>query len=297
MANYPINYLQSPATIVNEALDLIGCSDKQLLGDLSDGTPIAECARRNYGQGLRELLRVAHWNFARRMDSLTLLGDATGQTSNVSTVVESPWTYAYAWPTDAVAARWMPCLTPQDTTNPPQTTGSSILAPVPFMPGRFLVSSSSDYPIESGVLPWDQLPALGNTEGVGPVYRRIILTDIPNALFVYTRLVTVIEEWDPMFRNAMDAMMALALIPVAISEPKLRMAARAEMMALARNAIADARVANGNDAGYPQSTDHQPSWITARSGGANTWALAGGGLSGYTYAPWDASMSWCGGVF
>jgi hypothetical protein len=177
------------------------------------------------------------------------------------------------------------------------TTGTSTLVPYPMIPGRFLVSSSDQYPIEVGTLPWSQLPDLQRTEGVGPVNRKIILTDCPCAEFVYTRLGTIIEEWDDLFRQAFVTMMALVLAPVAITDPKLRTAEIDRLRPVLKNAVADARVANGNEQGMPQSTDHQPLWISARGG----WGWGNGmgdiGTTGWYFYPYDSALSWCGSVF
>lgn len=297
MSSAAVAYLQTPATIVNESLDSIGQSNK-VIGDLTDGGTIAEAARRNYGQVLRHLLRASYWGFARKQAYLTLLGDSTGQTPNISTQVDVPWTYAYAWPIDGVAGRWMPSISPQQTINPPLTTGQFIGQNVPNIPGEFLVSSSSLYPIEVGTLPWDQQPDLQRTFGVGPVVRTIILTNICNAMFVYTAFTPTIEQWDPDFRQAMVALMALTLCPVAIDDPKERILQRNDMIRIAKNTIDDARVKSGNsDFGYPQSTDRLPPWITARSGGFNAWG--GNGYNTGTlglYMPWEP-FSLGGNVF
>lgn len=295
----PIPYLQPPATIINQAMDMLGQPGK-IVGDITDGTVVGEAARRNYGQGLRQLLRTAHWDWARKRAKLTLLGDATGQSAlPISPFVECPWTYAYEWPIDAVQGRWLPWspinAQPSTPQGVPLTTGVSALALYPMQPGRFLVSSSDQYPVQVGAVPWTQQPDLQRTEGVGPVSRKIILTDCACAEFVYTRLGTVIEEWDDLFRQAFVTMMALVLAPVAIEDPKLRIAERDRLVPALKNAIADARVANGNESGFPQSVDHQPAWITARSSG---WSNGlGGGLSGHTYYPCDASMQWAGSVY
>ena len=299
----PVSYLQTPATICNQALDLIGAPEEAIIGDIADGTRVAEAARRAYGQALRQLLRTAWWDFARKRAKLTLLGDATGQSAPpVSEFVECPWLYAYESPVDCVQGRWLPWnptnAQPETQQGIPLTTGVSTLTPYPMQPGRFLVSSSDQYPIEVGSVPWDQLPDLQRTFGVGPTNRRIILTDCCEAWYVYTRFVPVIEEWDGLFRQAMVIMMALALVNVALEDVKLRVGERDRLVPQLKNAIADARLASANEAGFPQSTDHLPIWITARSGG---WGGRGGdaygGLSGYTYFPWDGSMSWCGSVF
>lgn len=300
----PISYRSTPARVVNQAADMLG-KPGMIIGDIDDGTVVAETARRNYGQGLRQLLRTAHWDWARTRQTLDLLGDATGTNTDpsVSTTVEQPWTYAYAWPTDAVQGRWLPWnpanAQPTDSSGIPLTTGLSAIANVPMIPGRFLVSSSNEYPVVVGTVPWTQLPDLSRTEGLGPVYRKIILTDCPQADFVYTRLGTVIEEWDDLFRQAFVTMLALVLLPVAVEDERARTAEYDRLVIRLRNAIADARLASANEAGYPQSTDHQPVWITGRSSG---WYGASPGLggslySGYTFYPWDGSMSWCGSTF
>jgi hypothetical protein len=297
----PISYLQPPATIVNQALDSIGASDK-VLGDISDGSNVGEASRRNYGQVLRQLLRANHWPFARKYAKLTLLGDATGQSAlPVITQVECPWTYAYAWPIDGVQGRWMPANYPngQPTTPTglPLTTGTTALSQYPQLPGRFLVSSSDLYPVEIGSVAWTAMPDLQRTEGLGPINRKIILTNTCDAYFVYTRLVSVIEEWDDMFRQAMVALMALVLAPVAIIDPEERLAQRNAMIAIAKNILADARVAANNEAGFPMTTDHQPPWITARNSGYYGYGsdFGGGGTLGF-YMPWEP-FSLGGSVF
>lgn len=305
MSSPGIPYLQPPATIVNQAIDVLGQSGK-IIGDISDGTPVAETARRNYGQTLRQLLRANHWPFARKYAKLTLLGDATGNSSlPVISTVECPWTYAYAWPIDAVQGRWMPFNPPGgqpvSSTGVPLTTGNSALVQYGQMPGRFLVSSSDLYPVEVGQLPWIQQPDLQRTEGLGPVNRKIILTDACDAHFVYTRLVPVIEEWDDMFRQTMVASLAVVLAPVAIDDPKLREVVRDKQIAIAKNTLADARVAASNEAGYPMTTDHLPPWITARNSGLWAYGAGQGGIPGVggtlgLYCPWDA-YSLGGSVF
>lgn len=299
-----IPYQASPAVIVNEAIDMLGESGR-IIGDITDGTAVAEAARRFYGQGLRQLLRTAHWDFARKMVTLQLLGDSTGTSAApISTFVENPWTYCYAWPTDAVQGRWLPwnptTAQPLTNTGVPLTTGVSTGVQYSLAPGRFLVGSSDQYPVAVGQIAWDQMPDIQRTEGLGLTSRKVILTDCANAQFVYTRLVTQIEEWDALFRQAFVMMMAVALAPTAIMDRKTMVAERERMIPVLKNAIADARVANGNEAGNPQSTDFVASFIRARSQGPWGWdgyggALAGGS-NGMLGCGWD-QMSWSGNVF
>lgn len=302
MVDSPIYYLTTPADVVNQALDALGQPAK-VIGDITDGSAVAETARRNYGQALRQLLRTAHWPFARKRAPLTLLGDATGSSAPpVSTFVEWPWTYAYAWPIDGVQGRFLPWsptnAQPTSQSGVPLTTGVSIGVQYNTQPARFLVSSSDQYPIVVGTQPWDQQPDLQRTEGVGPTSRKVILTDCSNAWFVYTRLVPVIEEWDDGFRQAMVTMMAMVLAPVAIEDPKLRLAAMNRLVPILKNTIADARVASANEAGWPMSTDHQPAWITGRNRGSWGGGIGSFGVDGLGYFSCGyESMSFCGSVY
>lgn len=308
----PVQYLTPPSTIINEAIDLLGEPGK-IIGSLTDGTTVAEAARRAYGRGLRQLLRTAPWDFARQQTVLDLLGDAvtSSPAPGVSTFVEQPWAYAYAWPTDAVMGRWMPWAPtngqPETPSGVPLTTGNSAQVYYNMIPGRFLVGSSDQYPIVIGDQPWDQMPDLQRTEGLGPNYRKVILTNCCNAHFVYTRLVTVIEEWDSLFRQAFVTMMALALAQVIIEDSKERIAQRNLLVPVLRNAIADARVANGNESGQPQGVDFEASFLAGRNAGA--WgsaftypgfggtAAAGGFGAGYGGGGGWECMSFGGNVY
>lgn len=303
MVDVPIYMLSSPAVVVNEAIDLLGQSGK-IIGDITDGTPVAEAARRFYGQGLRMLLRTAHWSFARKMGKLTLLGSVRGDAQPpVSPYVERPWAYAYAWPTDAIQGRWLPWspanVEPMSQNGIPLTTGQTSALHYHLRPGRFLVSSSDQYPVVVGSQDWTQQPDLQRTAGVGPVSRKIILTDCAEAHFVYTRLVPVIEEWDALFRQAFVKMLALAILPTAIEDAKFAEAMRVRLIAELKIAIDDARVANGNESTTSASVDHQPAWITARNAGmwgdrAGFGGSFGGG--GYDRCGWE-SMSFGGSVY
>lgn len=303
MVDAPIYMLQSPAFVVNEAVDLLGQSGK-IIGDLTDGTPVAEAARRFYGQGLRMLLRTAHWSFARRMTRLNLLGDNTGSAEPpVIPYVERPWAYAYEWPIDAVQGRWMPWspanVQPQTSSGLPLTTGQSSPLGYALVPGRFLVSSSDQYPVVIGEQDWTQRPDLQRTSGVGPSNRKIILTDCCAAHFVYTRFVPVIEEWDSLFRQAFVKMLALVILPTAVDDPKSAEAMRVRLMAELKIAVDDARVANGNESTTSATTDFEASFIRARNGGSwggvDRFGSSIGGI-GYDSCSWE-SMSFGGQVY
>lgn len=286
---------------------MLGQSGK-IIGDIVDGTTVSEAARRFYGQGLRQLLRTARWDFARKRTHLQLLGDATGNAQPpISPYVERPWAFCYQWPVDALLGLWLPWSPPSgqpiSATGIPLTTGNSgPIVQYGMIPGRYLVGSSDQYPVLIGNQPWDQQPDLQRTSGVGPTSRKVILTDCCNAEFVYIKFEPTIEVWDALFRHAFVTMMAIALAPTAIEDPKLRIAERDRLIPILRNAVADARVANNNESGYPQSTDFEASFIRARNYG---WRGAGaglngglvGGLGGVGYFGLGESLAWGGSVF
>lgn len=295
-----------PEDIINRAIDALGADD-QIIGSFSDGTRVSESARRTYGPMLRQLLRGAPWNFARKIAPLELLADASGNTLapntnvSISRDVEPPWIYAYAWPTDGVAARWLPWrLGEISTTQPPLYTNMANTSMLQNQyPARFLVSSSDQFPAVTGETEWGQFPDLDSIEGVGPIGRRIVLTDVCHAHLVYTRLVLAVQEWDPLFSEAMVAFMAQRLALVARKDdPKAAIALRNGQVAIVKSALMEARARNANDAGFPQSINRQAPWIRARGYGMTGWGacgLSGGpGVLGYG---WDSVSFADGSVF
>lgn len=262
--------LATPADPVNQALDALAVVP---IGSLGDGTPVSEAARRHYGQTLRQLLRSAHWSFARKQAALLLLGDASGQTPDAGTIVEPPWQYAYAWPNDGVQAIWMPWQMPAAPVAPiPQMTGlATTVTAITSRPARFLISSSEQYPIAAGQLDWSLMPDLSGIEGQGLRARRVVLTNVSNATLVYTKLALEIEEWDSLFREAFVSALAARLAITVVEDKKLAFTLRQQQIALAKDTLAAARAATANDAGFPKNVDHVPDWFMARRGGAGGW--------------------------
>lgn len=327
--------MTQPADLVNRAMDALGLG--LVIGDIDDGNVESEVARRWYGQELRALLRTANWAFARKRAPLQILGDATGQTPGAGTQVEQGWIYAYAWPIDGVRARWLPWsgAWPSGLAFagvPPMPGQISLPTNIPLMPNlgvspigpwerpaRFLCAVTDQYPVEIGQLPWDQRPDLEHIEGVGPNNRRIILTNVPPAgsggamvgcQLVYTFLCHEIEVWDELFQAAFVATLAsrFALPMIAGKadatplDKQRAVAERNTQVAIAKNAIRDARVASAQEAGFPMRTDHEPDWLRRRRTGRARWGAwgeyDGGGVGpGYTYFGWEGMSFADGSVF
>src|SRR6266566_4276081 len=95
--------------VVNRALDAVGAKE---IPELYDGSDESRVAIRHFGPTVRELLRAAPWNFARKQKVLDLVKDRTNTDSTLSTDVPVPWLYEYLYPQDCVKLRFIPQLTP-----------------------------------------------------------------------------------------------------------------------------------------------------------------------------------------
>lgn len=288
----------TPSDVVNQALDAIGRSPDAPI-DIEDGSDAGKVMLRAYLQCLRQLLRAANWNFARKQAPMLLLADASGNTPDVGTVVPYGWLYEYAMPEDCVKARFVPWnyLNPAtaipagniQTPSTPQTTGLGTL-PVPFrpIPAKFLVTSDFNYPPAT--------PGDYETPGVSPVARTVICTNVNQAQLVYTAVMAYPSLWDPQFRAAMVAYLASEVaLPLWVKEDrKFGLQVRDEQIGIVRSKVVEARIADGNEGTY--SSDISVDWMRTRyQGGPGVgpwgagWASGGpgwggdGGVWGYGY--------------
>lgn len=296
-----------PADIINEALDAAGVDFT--IGEATEGTKAAQVALRHYGQSLRQLLRMVHWDFARKVTNLTMLADATGQTDGVGTTVISPWCYEYAYPTDCMKARFLPVFWQNPNTVPtgnivPANSSvptSSVTSQPPYAtsgalpPAPFLISMDTNYPIDTG----------GNwleVQGESPTGRVVILTNVNLAQLVYTAFMPYPSMWDSQFRAAMVAFLAAQIAMPLSTDKKFGLVMRDRNITIAKNKVMDARVTNGNESGFPQTTDHIPDWMRTRTagggrsapwvGGGGPWGIGGYGWNGAGFMGygWDSSV-------
>ena len=211
---------------------------------------------RAYGQCLRQLLRAAHWNFSRMQRPLTLLSDASGNTPGVGAIVPYGWLYEYEFPIDCMKARFIPHNPMGITTGIPP---GNLVAPgvgLPFLggplasplggmrnhPARFLVATDYNYAPPPGEITWE-------VQGVSPNGRTVILTNVQNAILIYTALILYPSLWDANFRAAMVAYLAseTALAVWSKKDRKFGLTVRAQQIAIAKEKIAAARVTDGNE--------------------------------------------------
>lgn len=270
--------------VAQQSLDSAGLD--YLLGDIEDGSRPAQVVLRAYTQCLPQLLRSAPWDFARREAPLLLLADGSGNTPNAgSLVVGNQFVYEYAYPPDCVKVRYVP----RNRTGIPPTVQGNIVPPnssAPIMtgvgqppygprriqPARFLLSNDANYPP-----PPDGGPGNWETQGLSPQGRVVILTDVKDAMAVYTYLALYPSVWDSLFRAALVAYIASEIaLPLNKDKPfGLKLADN--QRAIAKEKILQARAMSANESGV-NTSDIRTDWIDARrTGGRWGWPGNDGG--------------------
>ncbi len=283
-----------PTDIVNQALDALGWD--VVIGDIEEGTREAQVALRAYYECLKQLLRAAHWNFARKEALLTMLADATGQTAGIGVMVPAPWLYEYAYPQDCLKARFIPA-NPMSI-QPASPPGNISIGPQPMMtgngqpvlngmrtiPARFVESTDMNYIPELTGAWWE-------VENVSPGGQKVLLTNIQNAKLVYTSAEVYTNMWDPQFRAGLVAYLAseMALPLWASKDRKFGLEVRNAQIAIAKEKIKQARISDGNE-GW-SNTDHLPDWMQIRYSGplqGRGYSPGGNGSIGVLGYGWDS---------
>jgi hypothetical protein len=301
----------SPTDVANESLIAIG--SKILIGDIEEGSREARVLINKYWTCLRQLLRGAHWDFARKLAPLTMLADSTGNTHGVGTSVVNPWLYEYSYCTDCAKARFVP----HSGVNPnviagnwaaPSIWGNGLVEvppgswgaagapnPVPtglpsqrhLRPAKFIVSADSNYP----PLPGQELWAV---QGVGNQGRTVILTNVYQAQLCYTEIVLEPQRWDDLFRAAMVAFLASEVALALAPDIKTGLVMRKDQIAIAKAKLDIARATNGNE-GW-QNNDIAVDWMSCRKG--EQWQDPWFGPRGERFdCGWDGVSFSDGGVY
>jgi hypothetical protein len=225
----------SKADLANQALAAIGT--RSSIADVdNEQSEEANQIRLQYDNALASVLGSAHWNFARAQVALTVLKDAAA-----GDTVPAPWAYEYAYPANCAQVRYiMPTLdyTPGVGVSPQAT------------PVRFVVSLDAD----------DN----GNDQ-------KVILTNQPQAIAVYTKLITNVALFDPLFNRAFAAYLG-HLICMALTGDRTRAQYAFE---LANRASVAAQASNGDEG--LTIIDSVPDWIRARGYEMDT-GYAGGSM-------------------
>lgn len=282
----------TPTAVCQQALD--AADVRMTIGDITDGTDESQVLLRAYTQCMDQMLRTAHWTFARKEYPLQLLADASGQTAGENTKVPGGFLYSYNYPTDCLKVRFIPAnyfeatppvpsgnFVPPNSSSPivpnllPPTLGNRLI------PSRFLISNEVNY-IPTGAS--NQLP------GVSPVGQTVICSNIQNARLVYTFAAHWPNLWDALFREALVAYIAQAVcLRLSVKGDKSALAARNAQIAICKDKVREARATNGNETWADSGL--QVDWMRARlSGGPNSstwWGWGGGGAPGYLWGGFD----------
>jgi hypothetical protein len=273
-----------PTDVIQQCIDAAGVD--YLLGDIEDGSRQSQVCLRAYQECIKQLLRAAPWDFARRQAPLTLLADGSGNTPNVGKVVYgNQFTYEYAWPIDAVKLRYIPRnylpnpgATVQGNIVPPNNQapimtglGQPPYGPKRIQPARFLITNDFNYPPPPDQISWE-------TQGLSPQGRVVILTDVANATAVYTYLALYPSIWDSLFRAALVAYIASEVALPLHTDKALGRSIATDQREIAKAKIMQARAIAANESGMKNTSDIRVDWLDVRrDGGRWGWPGRDGG--------------------
>jgi hypothetical protein len=263
----------SPVDVANMALDQIGArfSVTSIDPPGPPNNPNAVVVSRHYTPKMDALHRAAHWNFARKQATLSMLAAAQGTPENPSgttlPIPPRPYQYEYAYPADCLKARFL-------IPNPP-TVGTNI--------GPVLSAGLVQTPVWFPPIGYKFAVALDTDAANNQI--KVILTDLEYAQLVYTCRVVNPDLWDPHFLAAASATLGAWLVnPLTRNAEVLK-----EQTQIASGIILQARVSDGNEG--VTSIDHVPDWMAVRG-----WTgMADRFSEPQAWYGWD-SMGFPGGV-
>ena len=243
-------------SIANRAL--LACGARQQISGFppGDSSVEAQTVATLWAPTFEQLGRAAYWNVLRKEQTLSLIAAAptTPENPDGTTYISPPlpWLYAYAYPVDCLALRYVMPTFPLNTgASPPATTVNNAAAT--WLPNGgqipFVVSTWTDA---------NNQPIL------------VILTNQSQATAVYTMNQPNPAIWDSQFQAAMVASLAAFLAPaLTLSFPLMQINIK-----LAETIIKQARAADGNEG--VTVMDHLPDWMAARNGATANWYGYGG---------------------
>ena len=221
--------MSSQVQLCNLALD--AAHARSSISSIGESSAEGQACARHYEPALEAVLRSAHWNFARKQLTLSLLKDATKTPPDS---VPQPWSYEYAYPSDCLRARRVL----------PQMSGVGAAAfpgwqgPQQFMPAvSFIIGQDDD--------------SAGN-----PI--PVVLTNEPQAQLVYTVRVTNPQLFDAEFEQAFVFYLGSRLCGPLTGDKELTLNLFQQAQALTTKAAAD----NGDEG--LTVIDQVPDWIRVR---------------------------------
>lgn len=238
--------MTAPVDIVNRALSAIGARSgaagtSSAITSLSENSNEAFQANMLYLPTVRDLLRAAHWDFARTVATLSLLKSAPGTPENptqggqwTSAYPAPPWLYQYAYP---AACLMMRAISPFNNSNTGFGSIGTYLTGVPQMQA-FL--SASDVDVDGNPL-------------------RVVLTNVRDALGIFTMDWSGNpDQWDSNFQECVVVALAGRLAMPLTGNLQIGNVLKQEAAAY----VLGARVTNGNEG--QTIIDNVPDWIRIR---------------------------------
>lgn len=282
----------TPTAVANQAVQAAGL--RMVLGDIQDGTEASQVCLRAYSECVRQMLRGAHWDWARRSVALQLVADASGQTPNIGRQVSDGFLYAYAYPADCAKLRFIPGnywnvkppipepnITPSDSAAPLFNVTPGAPVQNRMTPSRFLITNDPNYAPEG---------ASNNIPGVSPIGGTVILSNVQSAIGVYTLEAMWLNLWDSLFRSAVVDYIASEIAFVLHTDKKLGLAVQDRLATRAQAKLSEARRTNGNETWA--NADLSVDWMRMRMSGGFTaggyWGNNWGGGPGCLYGGYDS---------
>lgn len=253
----------SDIIICNQALSRIGT--RTTIAALTEDSKEAKQCNLVYTQTRDEVISMAHWNFAKKTQSLSLLKSApgtptnpTGATAWTDAYPAPPWLYEYAYPSDCLMARYIVPQIDTGVIGTPLTSNLATYYPyvmAPWAAVRFEIATDTD----------DQGSQIN-----------VINTNMYQAIGCYTMRITNPNLFSGNFIQALICALAAKLAQPLTGDRALRN----EMFELANRLIIQARAQDGNEG--LTIIDYDASWIADRQS-VNPWT--GPGYFIAPYAP------------
>lgn len=188
--------MASEVTICNRALQAMGTRTQ--IASLTEASVEARNCNLIYADTRDEVLSMAHWNFAKKTDYLSLLKQAPGTPGGVATSSQwstaypaPPWLYEYAVPVDSVGIR------------------SIVQQPINAYVGTpFTSNGQSSYPYLVGSGARFEVA----TDEIASQQQNVILTNQYQAIGIYTKQITNAGLFSPLFVEALVQALAAKLV-------------------------------------------------------------------------------------
>ncbi len=244
-------------TVCNRALSVIGT--RSSIAAINEASPEAQACTLHFEPACRAMLRLAPWSFARATARGALIAAAPGTAENPSGTLPFPlvpnaagnqavqivaWQYEYAWPQDCVRLRQVKYPFDQSNSGEEATLWPGVVEAAPIFAGSGSMSFENRVSYQIAM----DHDAFGNKI-------KVVLSNIENALIVYTAFVDDPNLWDDEFCEAFVYALASHLVGALIGDKQMDK----DLVGKAQVLATQARAVDANE--QPLSPNHTPDWI------------------------------------